>query len=107
MPLDPSWIGKMTVVVLAGAAAGPADRPLPGLVFGAPAADGRLVEAYVLGLRRPASIVRGMIVALGQRAGRTTGTVVVTVAGWQPPAASTIVDWLANAEPPVGLLMTT
>ena len=107
MPLDRSWIGKMTVVVLAGAAAGPADSPIPGLVLGAPAADGRLVEAYVLGLRRPASIVRGVIVALGQRTGRTSGTVVVTVAGWQPPAASTIVEWLARAEPPVGSIMTT
>lgn len=104
MQLERSWIGKMAVVVLAAAAAGPADRPLPGLVLGEPAADGRIVEAYVLGLRRPASIVRGVIVALGQRPGRARGTIVVAVAGWQPPGPSTIAERLAEAEPQMGPL---
>jgi hypothetical protein len=106
MQLDRSWIGKTTAVVLADPRAGPADRPLPGLVLGAPAVDGRLVEAYVLGLQRPASIVRGVIVALGRRTDRTAGTIVVTVGGWRPAGPTTIADRLAEAEPPVGLIVT-
>ena len=109
MPLDRNWIGRKAVVVLDGprkAGDGPADRPRPGLVLGAPAADGRPMEAFVLGLRRPRSIVRGVIVALAQRPGRAAGTIIVTAPGSEPPAPATLADRLALTEQTGGLLIT-
>ncbi len=108
MPLDRSWIGRKAVVVLAEAGNGgewPAGGPWPGLVLGAPAVDGRPMEAYVLGMRRPRSIVRGVIVALAQRPGRAAGTLIVTAPGSEPPVPATLDDQLARAEQTGSLLI--